>query len=85
MNKDNPLANIILFIIIAIFIFFVWAITKGVIEGDKNKEDKTKEEGNKWGTSILKNIFYIIIGCIVIYAAAELWFATCGHDPTKGG
>jgi Na+/H+ antiporter NhaD/arsenite permease-like protein len=73
MNKDNPLTNVILAIIVIAVLLFAWLIGKSATETKEGEERKPPVK-----STVGRNIFYLIIGIILILVFAKLWFALVG-------
>jgi uncharacterized membrane protein YuzA (DUF378 family) len=76
MNKDNPLTNVILAIIVIAGLLFAWFIGKTTFHAKEDEASKPDTKVNAF--SIWKNIVYLIIGIILIWLASKLWFAIVG-------
>lgn len=75
LNKDNPLTNFILAIVVIAVLLFAWLIGKSTL---KAKEEENKRTTKTTASTIGKNIFYLVVGIILILLFAKLWFAIVG-------
>jgi len=72
----------LLMVIAVIVIGFIWwFVGKSISESKDEKNKEVNEKSKNPFSIVMRNIFYIIVGAIVLWLLSKFWFTLIGREP----